>query len=146
MLGPVDYIVVGFKGNNFDGSIIEEIVKASKNGTIRVIDLLFIMKDKDGNVVEGEFSEQHDETKASFGELEFNDDMPLLTVDDAAKIGEQMENDTAAGILVIEHLWAKGLKKAMIDAGGYLIADGRIHDEKVTAALEDIQTDAKLVK
>lgn len=140
MLGPVDYVVVGFKGNNFDGSILDELTKAAKNKTIRIIDLLFVMKDKDGEVIEGEFSQQSDELKKTFGELEFNDDMPLLTVEDVEKIGKKMENDTAAGILVIEHLWAKGLKKALIDAGGFLIDDGRIHDDKLLAALEDIKT------
>ncbi len=144
MIGPVDYVVVGFKGNNFNGSILDEITKAAKQKIIRVIDLVFIMKDEDGEVIEGEFSEQSDELKATFGELEFNDDMPLLTIDDVEKIGKDMENNTAAGVLVIEHLWAKGLKKAIINAGGFLLADGRIHDEKVTAALEDIEkTNAK---
>jgi hypothetical protein len=50
MLGPIDFIAVGFKGNNFDGSVLEELAKAVDSGAIRVVDLLFIIKDADGNV------------------------------------------------------------------------------------------------
>ena len=139
MMGPVDYVIIGFSGNNFDGSMLDEITKASKKGIIRVLDLLFIIKDKQGDVVEGEYADQTDALKETFGDFAYEEDTPLLTDGDIAKIGEQMENDTAAGILVFEHLWAKGLKKAIIDAGGFLIADGRIHPEKVEAALEELE-------
>lgn len=44
MLGPIDYIVVGFVGNNFDGSVLEELAKAADSGAIRVVDLMFIIK------------------------------------------------------------------------------------------------------
>ena len=139
MLGPVDYVILGFEGNSFDGSILEELSKAVKSDIIRVIDLVFIIKDSDGNVIEGEYEDQSQELKKTFGDFEYDEDMPLMTDSDIAKIGEQMKNDTAAGVLVIEHLWAKGLKQAIADAGGFLIADGRIHPEVVEAAMEDLE-------
>jgi hypothetical protein len=138
MIGPVDYIVMGFKGNNFDGSILEELTKATDNDTIRVLDLLFIMKDADGNVIEAEFEDQSDEFKEMFGNLERADDMPLLSDSDVEKIGQQMDRDTSAGVLVIEHTWARNLKKALLDAGGILLADGRVHPEAVETALADL--------
>jgi hypothetical protein len=138
MIGPVDYIVMGFKGNNFDGSILEELTKATDNDTIRVLDLLFIMKDADGNVIEAEFEDQSDEFKEMFGNLERADDMPLLSDSDVEKIGQQMDKDTSAGVLVIEHTWARNLKKALLDAGGILLADGRVHPEAVETALADL--------
>jgi len=140
MLGPIDYIVIGFEGNNFDGSIMDELTKAVKNKTIRVLDLVFIMKDEEGNVTEGEFEDQSDDLKATFGDFAYDDSAPLLTDDDIQKIGDQMDDDTAAGILIVEHLWAKGLKRALMDAGGFLIADGRVHPEKVEAAVKELQT------
>jgi hypothetical protein len=138
MIGPVDYIVMGFKGNNFDGSILEELTKATDNDTIRVLDLLFIMKDADGNVIEAEFEDQSDEFKEMFGNLDRADDMPLLSDSDVEKIGQQMDKDTSAGVLVIEHTWARDLKKALLDAGGILLADGRVHPEAVETALADL--------
>jgi hypothetical protein len=138
MIGPVDYIVMGFKGNNFDGSILDELTKATDNDTIRVLDLLFIMKDADGNVIEAEFEDQSDEFKEMFGNLDRADDMPLLSDSDVEKIGQQMDKDTSAGVLVIEHTWARDLKKALLDAGGILLADGRVHPEAVETALADL--------
>ena len=58
---------------------------------------------------------------------------------DIEKIGEDMDNETAAGVLVVEQLWAKGLKQALMDADGFLIADGRIHPEAVEAAMAELQ-------
>ncbi len=139
MFGPIDYVVVGFEGNNFDGSIMRELSEAVDNGIIRVIDMLFIMKDKDGTVMAGEMSCQSEDIKSAVGDVSPHDDMPLLTESDVETVGEDMKPNTSAGILVIEHLWAKGLKQALINAGGFLIADGRIHPEKVQAALEEIE-------
>ncbi len=138
MLGPIDYIVVGFKGNNFDGSVLTELSEAVGNGVIRVIDLLFIIKDADGVIGAAEVSEQTEELSEWADSFELDEGMQLLTEEDVEKIGATMENDTAAGVLVIEHLWAKGLKKALLDAGGSLLAEGRIHPDTVDAAVEDL--------
>lgn len=140
MLGPIDYIVIGFEGNNFDGSIMDELSKAVKNNTIRVLDLVFVMKDEKGNVTEGEFEDQSEDLKATFGDFNYDDSAPLLTDDDIKKISGQMDDNTAAGILIVEHIWAKSLKQALVDAGGFLVADGRIHPEKVEAAVKELQT------
>jgi hypothetical protein len=140
MLGPIDFIAVGFKGNNFDGSVLEELAKAVDSGAIRVVDLLFIIKDADGNVAMAEIEDQHEELKEVAKLIGHEDDMPLLTEDDVQKIGEKMENDTSAGLLVIEQLWAKGLKKALLDKGAYLLDEGRIHPDVITAAAEELES------
>ena len=44
MLGPIDYIAVSFKGNNFDGSVLKALAQATKSGVIRVVDLVFVIK------------------------------------------------------------------------------------------------------
>jgi hypothetical protein len=139
MLGPIDYVVVGFDGNNFDGSILSELAKAVDSGVIRVLDLIFIIKDKDGNVAAAEVEDQHEDIKEATGAFGLGDGMPLLTEEDVNKLGAQMKNDTSAGVLVIEQLWAKGLKKALLDAGGSLLAEGRIHPDVVDAAVEDLE-------
>jgi Family of unknown function (DUF6325) len=139
MLGPIDYIAVGFKGNNFDGSILEALTKATESGVIRVVDLLFIIKDADGSVVMAEISDQ-DEELAEVAKLLGNDGgIPLITEDDVQKLGANMDNDTSAGILVIEQLWALDLKKAILDANGVLLDEGRIHPDLVSAAVADIE-------
>ncbi len=58
MRGPIDYIVVGFPGNNFKGEILQELATASENGTIAVLDIALISKDEDGNVAKIELTDQ----------------------------------------------------------------------------------------
>ncbi|MES2630382.1 MAG: DUF6325 family protein [Patescibacteria group bacterium] len=138
MLGPIDYIVVGFEGNNFNGSILEELGKAVDTGAIRVVDLLFIIKDADGAVLLAEIEDQHEELKAAVDVFNIPDDLELLTESDVEKLGAALENDSSAGVLVIEHLWAKGLKQALLDSGGVLIDEGRIHPDVVEAAVSEL--------
>src|SRR5882724_9401429 len=139
MLGPIDYIAVGFEGNNFDGSILSELSKAVDSGVIRLVDLVFIIKDTDGTITVAEIEDQPKELKEALAAFGFKNDTPLLTEDDAEKLGEAMDDNTSAGVLVIEHLWAKDLKKALIKAGGILVAEGRIHADTVLAAAEDLE-------
>jgi len=143
MLGPIDYIVVGFVGNNFNGSILEELGKAVDSGVIRLVDLLFIIKDADGNVSAAEIEDQHEDIKNAVGALGLGDDMPMLTEQDVEKLGKDMENNTAAGVLVIEHLWALGLKKAIKEAGGVLLAEGRIHPDVVEEVVKELEESKK---
>ncbi|MBX4201797.1 DUF1269 domain-containing protein [Candidatus Saccharibacteria bacterium] len=139
MLGPIDYVVVGFKGNNFDGTVLEELGKAVDSGVIRLVDLLFIVKDANGDAAMAEVTDQHDDLKEVAKLLGHEDDLPLLTEDDMEKVAAKMDNDTSAGVLVIEHLWAKGLKKALLDKGAFLLDEGRLHPDAVEAAVSDIK-------
>jgi hypothetical protein len=138
MLGPIDYIAVSFEGNNFNGSILSELSKAVDSEAIRVVDLLFIIKDERGNVAATEAEDQSEDIREFASSLGIDGDMPLLTEGDVVKIGETMEANTSAGVLIIEQLWAKGLKEAMIEAGGTLIAEGRIHPEVVEVAVDQM--------
>ncbi len=139
MLGPIDYIVVGFKGNNFDGSVLEALAKATESGAIRVVDLLFVIKNADGTVAMAELEDQHDELKDVAKAIGHVGDLPLLTEDDVEKLGNSMDNDTSAAVLVIEQLWAKDLKKALLDLDAELLDEGRIHPEVVTAAIDELE-------
>ncbi len=57
MVGPVEYLVVGFPGNRFTGDIAPELARLIDSGTIRILDLTFIGKDEDGAVVSFEFDQ-----------------------------------------------------------------------------------------
>jgi len=138
MLGPIDYIVVGFKGNNFNGSVLSELTKAVKGGAIRVVDLIFVIKDEDGNFAIAEIEDQDEELRKVVEPFDLDNGLQLLSESDIEKIATKMDNDTSAGVLVIEQLWAKGLKKALIDVGAILLDEGRIHPETVKAAVEDL--------
>lgn len=139
MLGPIDYIVVGFSGNNFDGSIMTELTKAIENGTIRLIDLVFVVKASDGTVAVGEVEDQSDDLLEALKDYPIDTSLPLVSEADLAEIGESLEANSSAAILVIEQLWAKGLKEALLKADGQLLAEGRVHADDVSAALSELE-------
>lgn len=58
------------------------------------------------------------------------------------KIGDMMDNDTSAGVLAIEQLWAKGLKQALLDKRAILIDEGRLHPDNVEAVMEELAVTA----
>lgn len=128
MRGPIDYIIVGFEGNKFDGSILKAIAEAIDQGIIGLVALALIAKDKDGNVKKVSITDLGDEYAATFIE-KYKGDSDLVNQDDIDEMSDLLENNTAAGLLVIEQLWAKPLKKALINAGGVLVAEGRIHPD-----------------
>ena len=64
-VGPVDVYIIGFPGNKFTGRIAPAIMELVENGTIRVLDLLFVTKDADG-VVTTLAAEDIDEEGAAF--------------------------------------------------------------------------------
>lgn len=128
MRGPIDYIIVGFKGNKFDGSILQAVGDAIDKGVIGLVALSFVQKDSDGNVTTADITNLGDEYVASFSE-KYKGDTSLVTQDDLDEMGDLIENDCSAGMLVVEQLWAVPLKQALINANGVLVAEGRIHPD-----------------
>jgi len=134
MLGPIDYIIVGFEGNKFNGGILSALDDAIASGTIAVIALTLISKDEAGAVSIFDMSSAGDDVAAFFQKHQLSSD--LITQDDVDEMAELLENNTAAGLLVIEQLWAKPLKQALLDANGVLVAEGRIHPDAVAELSE----------
>jgi hypothetical protein len=123
MRGPIDYIIVGFEGNKFKGEILKELDAAVASGAVAVLDLAIITKDEAENVVKVELSDLGDIT------LPESTSTSLINDEDVIEVGELLEANCSAGLLVVEQLWAKGLKQAIINAEGVLLAEGRIHPD-----------------
>lgn len=134
MRGPIDYIIVGFEGNKFDGSILSALGDAIEKGVIDVLALAIVIKDENGEVSELDLANLGDAVAIQFVE-KYKPEKKQITDDDIAEVSDLLENNTAAGLLVVEHIWAKPLKKAIIDANGVLVAEGRIHPE----ALQELE-------
>ncbi len=128
MRGPIDYIIVGFEGNKFDGSIVKALEDATKQGVISVIALALVSKDDGGIVTTVDAVNLGDDYLVEFTES-IKTDKSVVTQEDIEEVGDLLENNTTAGLLVVEQLWAKPLKQALIDANGVLVAEGRIHPE-----------------
>lgn len=128
MRGPIDYIIVGFEGNKFDGSVLKALGDALEQGVIGLVALSMLVKDEVGNVTTLNVADTGDEYLVDMSE-KYGKDAIGVDQSDIDEVADLIENNCSAGLLVVEQLWAKPLKKALIDANGVLIAEGRIHPE-----------------
>jgi Family of unknown function (DUF6325) len=136
-IGPVDYLVVGFPADkaNFSGAMASELKKLIDSNTIRVLDLVMLMKAEDGSV---EASELRDADDSQVGELRAleRDLAILLAEEDVEEIGAALEPGSAAAVLVWENSWAAPFGSAVRTSGGELLANGRIPTQALIAAVE----------
>jgi uncharacterized membrane protein len=128
MRGPIDYVIVEFPGNDFKGEILQELNEAMHNKTIAVLDVSLVTKDENGNMTSVELGASNPNLAQGLTDVGTKPG-GLIQPEDLTEMGEVMDNNSSAGLLVIEHLWARGLKRAIKNAGGILIADGRIHPD-----------------
>ena len=125
-IGPIEYIIVGFPGNQFTGQIAPALADLIDNDTIRILDLVFISKDADGDVTAFEYDEL--EELAAFGDLD-GEVGGLIGPDDIAHAAEGLDPNSSAALLIWEDTWAIPLVEAMRSSGGVLLEGGRIpHD------------------
>jgi uncharacterized membrane protein len=127
-LGPLDYLVVGFPGNQFKGEIAPAINEARAKGLIRIVDLVFVMKDKDGATVNLEIKDLPEEIGDAFAG--FSEEVDgLFTPEDILALTDTLPPDNSALIMLFENTWAIKIKEALINANGVLITQGRIPQE-----------------
>jgi hypothetical protein len=134
-LGPVDYLVVEFPegSSNFTGEMATELIALVDAGTIRVIDVLILIKDADGNVEALELSDIENLGPLQALEAQLAE---LLAEEDVANLAAAMEPGSTAGVLIWENLWAAPFASAARRSGGQLIADGRIPIQAIIASIE----------
>jgi len=134
-IGPVEYLIVAFPGNQFKGEIIPALADLVEAGTIRIIDLAFVMKDADGAVVTAELGDLDSEVFKAFDALS-PETMGLLNEEDLAAAGEELDPNSSAALLVWEDTWATTLRDAIVNAGGEVLDLERVPYEVVNAAIE----------
>jgi uncharacterized membrane protein len=149
-IGPVQLIVLGFKHPEFHGEIIAELERLKESDTVRVIDALAVHKDADGEIevahlsnlskeeaielgskvgaliglgIEGEEGLQ---AGAEAGAEAAEDGVQVFSDEEAWDVIEDIPNDSAAALLLIEHHWAVPLRDAIARANGFRISDGFI--------------------
>jgi uncharacterized membrane protein len=149
-IGPVQLIVLGFRHPDFHGEIIAELERLRASDTVRVIDALAVYKDAEGDIeVEHLSNLTHDEAielgskvgalvglgiegeegmaaGAIAGAEAAEDGVEVFSDDDAWDVIEEIPNDSAAALVLLEHHWAIPLRDAIARAGGFRISDGFI--------------------
>ena len=135
-LGPVDWIVVEFPGNDYGKGQVAPLLKdLIDRGLVRVLDLLFLRKDAQGNLEAAEIADLDD---SDLGELRsYEAELAMvLSEQDVMDLAETIEAGNSAAVLVWENLWAAPFGAAVRHAGGQLVASGRIPTQAVLAAIE----------
>ena len=149
-IGPVQLIVLGFNHPEFHGEIIQELERLRESDTVRVIDALAVHKDADGEIevvhlsnltkdeaielgttigaliglgIEGE---EGMEAGAEAGAEAAGNGVHVFSDADAWDVLEEIPNDSAAALILLEHHWAVPLRDAIARAGGFRLSDGFI--------------------
>jgi uncharacterized membrane protein len=149
-IGPVQLLVLGFNHPNFHGEIIQELERLRDSDTVRVIDALAVHKDADGEIEVAHLSnltkdeaielgtkigaliglgiegEEGLEAGATAGAEAAADGVQVFSDEDAWDVLEDIPNDSAAALVLIEHHWAVPLRDAIARAGGFRLSDGFI--------------------
>jgi uncharacterized membrane protein len=151
-IGPVQLLVLGFQNPDFRGEILAELDRLKENDVVRVIDGLAVYKDANGEVTVLERSDLSDEEAAEFGavvgaligagmagaegaeagaqlgaEAAAAKEADVADDEDVWDVVDDIPNDTAAALILLEHRWAIPLRDAIVRAGGFRISDGFIH-------------------
>src|SRR5215831_10311138 len=150
-IGPVQLIVLGFNHPNFHGEVIAELERLRANDTVRVIDALAVYKDQAGELEVEHLSNLTEQEAIEFGtkigaliglgiageegmeagaeagaEEAAEEGINILGDVDEWDVLEDIPNDSAAALILLEHHWAVPLRDAIARAGGFRISDGFI--------------------
>lgn len=137
-LGPIDYIVVEWPADRQPtGEAFPLLVDLVDRGLIRVLDLAFVHKEKDGSTV-----------GINIGDLDGNPEIAvfegassgLLSEDDYNEVGGAIEPGCSAAILLFENMWAAPFASALRRSGAQLVANGRIPVNAIIAALDELES------
>jgi uncharacterized membrane protein len=150
-IGPVQLIVLGFDHPDFHGEVIAELERLRESDTVRVIDSIAVYKDADGNLEVEHLSNLSEQEAIELGSkigaliglgVEGEEGMEAgaaMGAEQAAAEGihvfagaeewdvlEDIPNDSAAALILLEHHWAVPLRDAIARAGGFRVSDGFI--------------------
>ena len=141
-IGPVEYAIVAFPGNKFTGQIAPALADLVETGTIRIIDLAFVSKDADGEVLAFEITDLAPDIQEALAKSGA-EASGLLNEDDVVAAAEELEPNSSAMLIVWEDVWAAKLAQAVRDADGVVLDLERIPHEVVMAAREWVLANAE---
>jgi uncharacterized membrane protein len=134
-MGPVSYTVIAFPGNHFNGNIAPEVARLVSNGTVRILDLVFVGKDEDGNTVSLEFDQM--EELAAFNDLD-GEVGGLVGPEDLDHVAAGLPEGNSALVIVWEDAWARQFVEAVQESGGVVIESARVPRELVESAMAEL--------
>lgn len=140
-LGPIEMLCVRFP-NRF-GFVKDEIASPLRalveNKTIRIIDILFIQKNQDGEVVLNELDDL-DEIDYSIFDPIIADITGLISESDVQTIAQSLDNNSFAALMLFENIWATAFRDAIVNAEGQLLLNERIPSSVIEEVMASQQT------
>ena len=155
-LGPVQMLVLDFPENRFTGEILPELRRLREHDIVRLIDLLFVTKDEEGDIAVLQHSDLTQEEAMQFGAIagaliglgfggeegaeagavsgaEALEDRHVFDEGEAWYVADAIPNGSSAAVALLEHRWAIPLRDAIVRAGGMALADEWIHPKDLVA-------------
>jgi hypothetical protein len=137
-VGPTSVLAIEFTGGNFKGEILSALVDLVRAGTVRVIDAVAVKKDGAGKITAQEINQLAANDLHIFDPLQA-EITGLLSNQDIDDIGAMLDNNTASGLLVLEHVWADNLAQAIVNANGKVVLNRLLMPDVVQENLEMIE-------
>ena len=134
-MGPVSYLVVEFPGNKMTGEGLAALVDLVDLGIVRVLDLVFVMRDTDGSITAMELRDIDGDGELDLTVFE-GASSGLLDSSDLEQAGSVLEEGASAAILVFENSWAIPFMRGIRNGGAEVIAAGYIPADDLVAALD----------
>ena len=135
--GPIDFIVLEFEGTKPKLEVLAELQELVEQKILRIIDLVVVLKDANGEIHVREVQQLENEYLSIFDPTDLTA-TGMMTVNDIEFVSKELANDRTAAVLLIENLWAVGFKDAVIEADGQLLMQERIPHEVVLEELVDM--------
>ena len=139
--GPIDVILLKFPGNKFNGGIGPALRDLALRRLVRVVDLLFVYKDANGEVGSIELAGLGDDLAPAFADIDGQLGGGLLDAEDVDEVGATLESNTSVAVLAVENLWAIPFIDAVRRAGGELVEQARVPSD-VVGAVRDAVSEA----
>ena len=134
-MGPVSYLVVEFPGNKMTGEGLAALVDLVDLGIVRVLDIVFVMRDTDGSITAMELRDIDGDGELDLTVFE-GASSGLLDPSDLEQAGSVLEEGASAAILVFENSWAIPFMRGIRNGGAEVVAAGYIPVEDLVAALD----------
>jgi hypothetical protein len=131
-VGPVAFLFLTFPGDRADPAVIESFREVVEQGTVTILDLVFLAKSEDGTLRQVEVDEELDNVGLAALSIEAK---ALISDEDLDVVRESLEPGTSAVALVYEQTWARKLAAASRQAGGEVALHLHIPREVVETAI-----------
>jgi hypothetical protein len=132
-IGPVQFIAVGFPEEaTYEGRILAEIESIEASGSLRVLDVLFVRKDPATGSLQT-MDIQSDELQALAGTVTLG-----VSRREIEGVGDELAPGQAAGMILVEHVWARDLEQAIESTGGGVLAQGLLGPEDLETIMAQL--------